>query len=216
MVRCLSRLISTTPRELWVDLAATADAAFAEAVNVADRYVEEPERMNMMGQLRHARLEAGWRRDAKLHGLNVLTPHTNPKGGRYSVATKDGIYILRSNVQAHLGPPRPSKFRQQFAALNSWLSPRQTDFFQPVEEPETDRLCAMLIVTAQARGNPALPAWVGVGFPHQHLTTWAEIASVSEILAMYHDVDTDTGHGAEPALEIRDIAVPTIKRRTEG
>lgn len=216
MGQCLSRLIESTPRELWVDAAASIDAAFAEADTLAKRHVEEPERKNMVGQLRHARLEANWRRDAGQYGLQVRSPHTSPRGGRFSVVSANNLHILRSNVQAHRGPPRPSKFRQSFAALNAWLSPLQGGLFEPTVEPSTVNLCAMLVVTAQPQSLSALPAWVGVGFPHQSLRTWAEIVSIVDILAAYHDVDTDAGRGVEAPVEIRDIAVPVIRRRSEG
>ena len=217
MGRCVERLVEATPRGLWLDMPAMADAAFAEAVRIADGHIEEPEYRNTVAQLRHARLEAGFRRDAALHGLTVLSQHTNPKGGRYSVASGSGVHLIRGNVQAHLGPPRPSKFRQQFASFNAWLSGTQLRLFEPVVLPPHDQLCAMLVVTANSRGNPALPAWVGVGFPHKDLRTWIEIVPISDILAMYHDADTKAAGAANAPVEIKDRAVPKLKKgRSEG
>lgn len=216
MGRGVERLVQATPRELWVDLPAMADAAFTEAARIADRHIEEPEYRNIVAQLRHARLEAGFRRDAALHGLSVLSPHTTPKGGRYSVASGAGVYLIRGNVQTHLGPPRPSKFRRQFASFNAWLSGTQLRLFEPVVEPSDDHLCAMLVVTASTRGNPALPAWVGVGFPHEDLRTWVEIVAISDILAMYHDADTKAVETVSAPVEIKDRAVPKLKGRSEG
>lgn len=216
MGQCLERLVAATPRELWIDLPAMADAAFAEAVRIADRHVEEPEYRNTVAQLRHARLEAGFRRDTREHGLLVASPHTTPKGGRYSVASSDGIHLIRGNVQPHIGPPRPSKFRRQFAEFNAWLSGTQLRLFELVEAPRDDRLCAMLVVTANTRGNPSLPAWVGVGFPHKDLRTWVEIVPISDILAMYHDADTRSVPTTSAPVEIRDRAIPKLKGRSEG
>ncbi|HEX8554711.1 MAG TPA: hypothetical protein VF695_08390 [Sphingomonas sp.] len=216
MGQCVERLVAATPRELWIDMPAMADAAFAEAVRIADRHVEEPEYRNTVAQLRHARLEAGFRRDAKEHGLVVDAAHTMPRGGRYSVATADGVHLIRGNVQAHIGPPRASKFRRQFAEFNAWLTGTQLRLFEPVEMPRDDRLCAMLVVTANARGNPALPAWVGVGFPHRDLRTWLEIVPISDILAMYHDADTKSAATTNAPVEVKDRAVPKLKGRSEG
>jgi hypothetical protein len=215
MGQCVERLVLATPRELWVDVPAMADAAFAEAVRIADGHIEEPEYRSTLAHLRHARLEAGFRRDAAFHGLEVSSQHTTPKGGRYSVASGSGIHFIRGNVQAHIGPPRPSKFRRQFAAFNAWLSGTQLRLFEPVEVARDDQLCAMLVVTANPRGNPALPAWVGVGFPHKDLRTWIEIVPISDILAMYHDADTMAAPTIAP-VEVKDRAVPKLKGRSEG
>lgn len=212
MGQCMDRLVSATPREMWIDTSAAADAAFAAALGLADRYVEDPERGNMLGQLRHARLEADFRAVARSHGLSVASPHTIPKGGRYSVMSSGGIHIIRGNVQTHRGPPRPSRFRQQLASTNRWLSPLQPDFYMEVTEPARDRLCAVLVVTAAKRGNPSLPAWVGIGFPHHDLGSWVEIASVTNILALYHDVDSAARTPVAAPVEVRDIAVPRLKR----
>lgn len=212
MGQCTDRLITSTPRALWVEVAAAADAAFAEAAGLADRYVEDPERGNMLGQLRHARLEAGLRASARANGIAVDSPHTTPKGGRYSVLSSNGIHIIRGNVQKHRGPPRATKFRQQLASANRWLSPVQPDFYIATDEPRRNSLCAVLIVTANRHGNPALPAWVGVGFPNHDLSSWVEIRSISDILSRYHDADTAAHTPVAVISELRDIAVPRLKK----
>lgn len=216
MGKCLDRLTAVTPREFWVEIAEAADAAFGEAARLTDKYVDDPERSNMLGQFRHARLEFGLRRSADAHNLVVASPHTTPKGGRYSIVSAEGIHIIRGNVQCHRGPPRPTRFRQQIASSNRWLSPLQPDFYMTVPEPAADRLCAVLVVTAQRRGNPRLPAWVGVGFPHHDLKSWAEIQSLSDILAAYHDADTEKRADQQPVVEFKDIAVPRLKKKNGG
>ncbi|WP_230770664.1 hypothetical protein [Sphingomonas sp. Leaf4] len=199
-----------------IELQEEADAAFAEANRLASTYVEQPERSNMLGQLRHARLEAALRRVAERNGLEVGSPHTNPKGGRYSVARGDGIILIRGNVQAHRGPPRASKFRKQMAETNRWLSPTQPDFYMPHSMPRDDEICAVLVVAANKKGDPSIPGWVGIGFPNHDLGSWADIMSLNEMLALYHDADVGQGAAREAVVEIKDQAVPKLKKGNRG
>jgi hypothetical protein len=211
MGECVDRLITVCSRDFIVELLEAADTAFAEADRLTRSYVEDPERSNMLGQLRHARLEAGMRGAASRNGFQVGSPHTNPKGGRYSVATSSGVTLIRGNVQAHRGPPRATKFRRQVAETNRWLSPLQPDFYVAVPTPRTDSLCAVLVVAANKKGDPAIPGWVGIGFPHHDLGSWAEIMSLNGILSLYHDADTGQGAAVEAPVEIRDRAIPKLK-----
>ncbi len=214
MGECMERLIAKFPRDLIVDLQAAADAAFVEASGLSNQFVEEPERSNMLGQLRHARLEAGLRNAASSYDLQVSSPHTNPKGGRYSVVTGGGIILIRGNVQSHRGPPRATKFRKQVAETNHWLSPLQPDFYMRVPEPSSDHLCAVLVIAAQKRGDPTVPGWVGIGFPTHDLTSWAEIRSLNDILSLYHDAAAPATR--EAVVEIKDRAQPKLKKDGRG
>ena len=209
-MKCMNRLIATYPRDLILDLQSAADAAFAEAHRLSNQFVEEPERSNMLGQFRHARLEAGLRSAASHYDFKVSSPHTNPKGGRYSVVSAGGITLIRGNVQAHRGPPRATKFRKQVAETNRWLSPLQPDFYVRVPEPSRDHLCAVLVVAAQKSGDPSIPGWVGIGFPHHDLGSWAEIRSLNQIMSLYHDAAAPAVH--ELPVGIKDRAHPKLKK----
>lgn len=210
----MDRFIATYPRDFVLDLQGATDAAFAEAHRLSDQFVEEPERSNMLGQLRHARLEAGLRGASARYGFHVSSPHTNPKGGRYSVVSAGRITLIRGNVQAHRGPPRATKFRKQVAETNRWLSPLQPDFYMCVPEPSRDQLCAVLVAAVQKNGDPSIPGWVGIGFPHHDLRSWAEIKSLSQIMSLYHDAATPIVR--ERPVEIRDRAHPKLKKDGRG
>jgi len=214
MGECMDRLVATYPRDLVLDLQAASDAAFGEAHRLSNQFVEEPERSNMLGQLRHARLEAALRGCAARYDFKVSSPHTNPKGGRYSVVSEGGILLIRGNVQSHRGPPRATKFRKQVAETNRWLSPLQPDFYIHVPEPRRDRLCAVLVVAAQKGGDPSIPGWVGIGFPHHDLGSWAEIMSLNQIMSLYHDAATPAAR--ELPVEIKDRAHPKLKKDGRG
>src|SRR3954452_5389069 len=126
----IARIMGTYPAGFFRQVLESADAGFGEAWTLAARHAEEPERANMLGQHRHARCEAGFRQAASDNGLAVFAPHTTPAGGRYSLVEASGIYLIRSNIQRHCGPPRPTAFRQQWAAMNAWLSPSQLDLLR--------------------------------------------------------------------------------------
>lgn len=209
MGECTDRFVSTFSRDFVLELLGYADSAFAEAEHLSVRYVDEPERSNMLGQLRHARLEAGLRGAATKHGFRVGSPHTNPKGGRYSVVSAGEITLIRGNVQTHRGPPRATKFRRQIAETNRWLSPLQPDFYLDIPDPSSQQLCAVLITAARKRGDQSVPGWVGIGFPHHDLSSWAEIKSLSEIISLYHDAATPIVR--ETLVTVKDRAHPKLK-----
>lgn len=210
MGECIDQLVATYRRDFVLDLQAVADAAFAEAHRLSNQFVEEPERSNMLGQLRHARLEAGLRGAAVRHDFQVSSPHTNPKGGRYSVVSAGGITLIRGNVQAHRGPPRATKFRKQVAETNRWLSPLQPDLYMRVPEPSRDQLCAVFVVAVLKGGDPSIPGWVGIGFPHHDLGSWSEIKSLNQIMSLYHDAAAPTVR--ELPIGIKDRAHPKLKK----
>jgi hypothetical protein len=214
MGECMERLIATYPRDFILEIQSASDAGFAEADRLAKQFIEEPEQSNMLGQLRHARLEAGFRTAAARHGLHTSSPHTNPKGGRYSVVSSGEITLIRGNVQAHRGPPRATKFRKQVAETNRWLSPLQIDFYLKTPDPSRDRLCAVLVIAAHKRAALTVPDWVGIGFPHHDLNSWVEIRSLSEILSMYHDIAIPSR--SEVPVEIKDKARPQLKKDRRG
>jgi hypothetical protein len=214
----ISRILRTYPSEFFRQMLEYADAGFAEAHTLASRHSEEPERANILGQLRHARCEAGFRRAASENGLAVVAPHTQPRGGRYSLVKGEGIYLIRSNVQKHCGPPRPTAFRKQWATLNSWLSPLQLSLLESVTPPQADRLCGMLVTTAHPRsGDPSVPSFVGVGIPRADLSDWVRLISVSDLLALYHEADAAARKPPEAPIDIKDKAVPRLKKkRSDG
>lgn len=209
----IARVLDSFPAGFFRQMQEYADACFAEACTLA-RHAEEPERTNMLGQWRHARCEAGFRQTARDHGLAVFAPHTQPAGGRYSLVESGSIFLIRSNIQRHCGPPRATAFRRQWAAMNAWLNPTQLDLLQPVILPSSDRMCGMLVITAHPRwGEPTLPAYVGLGIPRADLTGWEALIALSDLLARYHDADATARKPVEAAIEIKDAAVPRLRKR---
>jgi hypothetical protein len=172
---------------------------------------------DMLGQLRHARCEAGFRRAASEAGLTVHAPHTNPAGGRYSLIIANDVCLIRSNIQRHCGTPRPTAFRKAWSALNRWLDPLQLNLLQPVDPPPADRLCGMIVITANPRwGDPSVPSFVGLGIPRADLSDWVDLKSLSDLLARYHDPQRQVHCLLDVVVGVKDNAVPRLKRSPDS
>lgn len=216
MNKPLRRIVDTLSADFFRSLEEGIVASFGQAVKVANEQYEVPERKAMIAQNRHAFCESGFRRVATSHGLEVHAWDTNPKGGVFSWAGKDGLFVLRGNIQSHCGTPRPTKFRREYAAFNEWLSPLQFDLLKDVPEPRDDRLCAMLVVSAPKHGyrDPSVPAFVGIGVPSSDLSTWKVLRPISEILAIYHDMEASSPQPVP--VEIKGRVIPVLKKRTDS
>lgn len=202
------------PATFFQSLSEEMDAAFARALRTTTDQIAPPERRSALGQLRHFCAEQGFRAAASAAGLNTHVPDTLPKGACYSVVEGEGIFMIRANVLAHCGLPRPTIFRKRWALLNGWLSPTQIDLFEPnLPPPSPDRLCAMLVVTASKDGDIDVPAFVGVGIPSADLSCWLALEPVARLVARYHDAAAPKP--AEAAVEIKDRAMPKLKRRSD-
>jgi len=210
----IQRVLESLPAPFFQQLQEYADAGFAEALTLVGRHVEEPEHANMLGQLRHARCEAGFRRAASENGVTVHAPHTDPAGGRYSIVSAGAVFLIRSNIQTHCGSPRPTAFRKEWSALNEWLNPLQLDLLRITPTPPADRLCGMIVITAHPRrGDPSVPAFVGLGIPRADLSGWATpVLPLTALSALYHDAETKAGTPREAPVEVKDRVVPRIKK----
>ena len=208
----LVRIVTDYPMSFFRSLVEEVDAAFAKAWRVTDQHYAAPERSNMLGQTRHAFCEEAFRVAAQEAGLSVVVPHTNPAGGRYSLVSHGSIHLIRCNVQSHCGPPRPTRFRRQWAALNAWLAPSQLDLLQVVPTPTSDRLCGMIVVSANRRtGDPTVPAFVGLGVPRSDLSGWVVLEPIQKLLARYHDMEATRHDPSVPATKVLDQALPRLK-----
>lgn len=213
----IQRVLDHCPLAFFQGLAEQIDAAFAKALRVTRQHYDEPERANMLGQARHACCEEAFRAAAQDAGLATVAPHTEPAGGRYSLVSHAGVHLIRGNVQVHCGPPRPTRFRSAWAALNAWLDPVQLDLLRSVPVPPSDRLCGMIVVTANRRnGDPSIPAFVGLGIPRCDLSEWVVLEPIQKLLARYHDLDTKTHTPPEAPVQIKDQAMPRLKKLPGG
>lgn len=209
----LALLLHSIPASFFQNLAEQMDAAFGKALRIAQNF-EEPEWANLLGQARHACCEEGFRMAARDAGLTAHALHTNPVGGRYSLVHEGQVHLLRCNVKEHLGTPRLTQFRSDWAAQNHWLNPIQADLFRSVQAPSPDGLCGMITVTAHRRGgDPSVPAFVGLGVPRHDLSDWLLLKSVQDLLGFYHDNESRTRALPEAPVKVKDQAMPRLKQR---
>lgn len=218
MDQLLSRMVNTLPIDFFRSLEEEVVVAFGQALQITKLRYEIPEQKAMLAQNRHALCEAAFRRVANLHGLTAYASDTNPKGGVFSWAGKSNIFLLRGNIQNHCGTPRPTKFRRQWSTVNEWLSPLQFNLLDDTPEPCNDRLCAMLVVSAHKyqHGDPSVPAFIGIGIPSSDLSSWKALKPITNILALYHDRETQQQAPLEAPVEIKDRAIPLLKKRPDG
>lgn len=210
----INRIVANCPAIFFQRVLEYTDSGFGEALTLTGRHIDEPEKPNMLGQFRHARCEAGFRKAGEESGLPVLSQHTSPAGSRYSLVAVNNIYLIRSNIQKHCGTPRPTAFRKTWAALNKWLEPIQLDWLEVKTPPPADRLCGMIVTTAHPRfGNPNVPSFVGLGIPWPDLSGWATLVPLTDLLSRYHDKDTAERTPQAAPVGIKDRAVPQLKKR---
>ena len=207
------RLYRAVPEAFFQYLTEYTDAAFATAWLTATKTVAAPELSATASQLRHALCEDAFRRAANEVGMDGSWYHTEPRGGRYSMSRNEDVVIVRCNVQKHMGTPRPTAFRKAHAAVNEWLDPPHLSLFEDIEVPPNDLMCAMIISTVEHRMDPTVPAYLGLGVPSPDLRRWVFRASVVDLLAMYRDQSAPKAD--QPAVEVKDVAVPTLKVRKE-
>lgn len=209
----IARIVTTIPAAFFRNLAEQVDDAFAKALVLTRQQFAEPERSNMLGQIRHAYCEEGFRAAARDAGLEAVAPHTQPPGGRYSVVHQKEVYLIRSNIQAHCGPPRPTAFRTIWASFNEWLNPRQLDLLEETPVPSSERLCAMIVTTTHVwNADTSLPGFVGVGIPRADLSGWIVLEPIQTLLGRYHDLETKMHTPPEPSVEVKDRAVPHLRK----
>lgn len=209
----LARVLDAFPAAFFTGVMEYCDASFATADNLAKQHFKSPEQPAMRGQIRHGRLEAGFREAASNAGLTPQACHTRGYGSRFSVVGRNGVYLLRSNVQTHCGPPRPTYFRKEWAQLNEWLNPFQPDLLEHRPEPPSDQICGMLVVTCRKRGgDPRVADFVGLGIPRSDLSCWIVLEPLTSLLALYHDMDARQYTTNKLEVEVKDKAKPKLKR----
>lgn len=210
----LSRVINNFHSEFFRSLEEESVAAFMQAHLLTDKQYDAPERISMLGQNRHALCESAFRKAAFGSGLEAHGIPTSPRGGTYSYVCRNGVYILRANIQVHCGTPRPSKFRKAYAAHNAWLNPLQLDLLrEEITEIPHDKICAMVVISAYPprQKKPEVPAYVGIGIPNSNLSQWLSLKAINEVLAIYHDMEGQEKKQKDAVIEVKDRAIPRLK-----
>ena len=211
------RIVNVIPKDFWQYLDENIHEAFIKAHSIAWKCREEPERIHMLGQARHVFCEEGFRKAAGDSGLDAIVLPTKPAGGRYSLVSHAGVYLIRGNVQKHCGLPRATRFRKERAQLNAHLDPLQYDLLRIVTEPSTEQLCAMIVVTAyRGYGDPSIPAFVGLGVPRSDMSEWVIREPIHKLLGHYHDLGTKSHAPSAAPVKVKRTEPRLKKELDEG
>ncbi|KIX11900.1 hypothetical protein [Dethiosulfatarculus sandiegensis] len=182
-------VVPNIPKDFWRFFEEQQTEAFHNAHRTTVNSYEESEYLQLVGHVRHAMSEMAFRNAASQANLLVESLSTNPVGGKYSLAIRGDFQLLRTNIQTHCGPPRPSKFRREYAAYNLWLQPQQLGLWHSPPVFLKDKLCGMILVTRRKKGgDPTVPAYIGLGIPSPDLKSWlGGPYPIQKIIASYSD-----------------------------
>lgn len=185
MSEILARIRQHVPSTFFQEIAERSDAAFHAAYSIwSSASFEEPEQRAMLGHIRHAKLEAAIRASGAAAGMLVTAPHTDPKGGRYSVVQSGPVVLCRAKVACSAAVPCANKYRGEMAAINAYLSPQQLDLFEVTPIRDTGEIFGFILTVADEE-KPSIPKFIGLGVPDFSMTGWLLLKSIGEVLASY-------------------------------
>lgn len=202
----ISYITTRIPKEFFVRLPGELEGAYFQAFFDAEQKCGLPEQNRVRGQLRHYYQNKAMRDVGNAISIPTCSPHTDPKGERYTLLSLDQIAIGRTSVAFTDKRPPLAKHRKTIAAVNSRLEPTNFDLFSDSDvKPQQDGL-GVLIVTVHPpkKSNQSVPSHFVVGVPFSNLMGWHLFEPIPSILAAYEPVT-----GAKPV----DIAFPTLKRQ---
>lgn len=180
------------------------EAAYYSAFQHAETF-EEPERIRVLGHLRHSRQNEAIRTAANAAGLVATSPHTQPKGDRYSMVAAQDIRFTRTSVPFNSNLPRPALHRKAIAALNARLEPVNMSLFGPDQAYPSDGLgCLIVTVNPPRTDNQSLPAAILVGVPYTNLRGWHLLEPLSTILAAQNPAEQ---------IDVPDLAWAKLKKQ---
>jgi len=202
----LEEITNNLPRQFLLDALENTDAAFIGAKHMVDEVIkcEEPERLQMLGHHRHWGQEQGMRQAARSSNLKTLTPHTTPRGGRYSLVQAGNLILARTKITTAGSSLRPAKYMRSLASHNRHLEPYQLDMFLEEFDLPDDYIFGLIITVAPKPWQiEARPSYVGIGIPTSDLKSWHFRDSLENLLAGYSNTELEI---------IPDRAVPKLKK----
>lgn len=202
----ISYVTARVPKEFFARLPEALEAAYFQASTDASQKCGEPERIRVRGQLRHYYQNKAMRDVAEVHSIESFSPHTDPKGERYTLLSTNEVSMGRTAVPFANKLPPPAKHRKTIAAVNSRLEPTNLDLFSNASEMKSTEGLGVLIVTVHPEkgADQSVPSHFVVGVPYSNLKGWHLFEPLAVILAAY-----------EPSVSANsiDIAFPTLKRQ---
>jgi hypothetical protein len=157
--------------------------------------------------MRHYRTNSAIRNAASITGLESSTPHTNPKGERYSLIFADSVTFGQIAVPFDNKIPRPSLHRKAIASVNSRFEPINLDLFStpPVINPANEALgCLITTIKPPHFEGQSVPRDIYIGVPYTNLKAWHIFIPVTEVIAAYRPAQE---------LHVLDSAFATLKKK---
>ncbi len=117
----LSTVARDLPKQFWSDIREGAQRLYADSYHQvrADPTLVENQRIDVLLQLRHFRMENLLKTVAEKHGV-PCSPNILERNGRHYVyATRGAIGMTQSYVPTIGAMPKPAKYLQRHAALNA-------------------------------------------------------------------------------------------------
>lgn len=202
----ISYLTSRVPKDFFNRLPEALEAAYFQASTDAAQKCGEPERVRVRGQLRHYYQNKAMRDVAELSSIEAFSPHTDPKGERFTLLSTNEVSMGRTAVPFANKVPSAAKHRKMIAAVNSRLEPSNFDLFSDASARKSAEGLGVLIVTVHSpKGmDQSVPSHFVVGVPYSNMKGWHLFEPLSVILAAY-----------EPGISANtiDTAFPTLKRQ---
>lgn len=202
----ISYITSRIPKDFFVRLPGELEGAYFQAFADAEQKCGVPEQNRVRGQLRHYYQNKVMREVGNAISIPTYSPHTDPKGERYTLLLLNEVAIGRTSVAFTDKRPPLAKHRKTIAAVNSRLEPTNLDLFSDSDVEARQDGLGVLIVTVHPpkKANQSVPSHFVVGVPFSNLKGWHLFEPIPSILAAY-----------EPVADVKpvDIAFPTLKRQ---
>lgn len=200
-------ITAKAPKSFFSQANELLEAAYFAAFQHSETH-EDPERRRILGQERHYKQNAALRTAGKNAGLIVATPHTEPKGERYSLVAAEDIRFGRISIPLHDKIPRFAKHRGTIASLNGRLEPVNLSLFDPQPSRPNDGLgCLIVTVNPHSRDIQTVPSKIIVGVPYTNMKGWHLFEPLSDVLAAYH---------REVEVNVPDLAWVRLKKQLNG
>ena len=205
----ISYLTARVPKDFFSRLPEALEAAYFQASTDSTQKCGEPERVRVRGQLRHYYQNKAMRDVANAHAIESFSPHTDPKGERYTLLSTKEVVMGRTAVAFANKLPVAAKHRKTIAAINSRLEPTNHDLFSANSSQEPTEGLGVMVVTVHPSKHmdQSVPSHFVIGIPFSNLKGWHLFEPLSSILAAY-----------EPTVgtKLLDVAFPTLKKQLKA
>ena len=190
----ISTIIRDIPGKFWEDARAGTRRVYADSFEQirADPNVVKEQRIDKLYQDRHFYMESLLQKLAHVHGLECSSTILIENGRSYVYATKGAVGLTQAYVPSIGTMPKPARFRERHAALNSIPKAPRLELGDEPREVMLGKDCYGVLVH-----NPAGKRFsdqdqrlgmIQFCVPYCDCSGWAIELSIEEILYAYDAV----------------------------